>query len=153
MIAFQQAIFPLLIGSVVMIAGYCNHSLLSLPYRNTGFPCILRFLIWILFKASRNCSERKKTFAFLLDHPRRCFTLLFPAVATWWLFGVLLLLNLLDLFFFIILDLGNRYVLGIPLGYRIVDGLFQVSTPFCRSLFNRFLTMRLYQHEPQDWQW
>lgn len=69
---------------------------------------------------------RKESYCFLLDHPRRCFTLLFPSSATWWLVGVLSILNFSDLFFFLILDLGNDYVDSIPVGYRILDGFFQV---------------------------
>ena len=94
--------------------------------RNTGFPCLLRLIVWILFKLHPDNSPRKEVLAFLLDHPRRCFTLLFPSSATWWLFGILLGLNLLDLFFFLVLDLGDNYVSAIPVGYRILDGLFQV---------------------------
>jgi len=97
-----------------------------LMYRNTGFPCLLRFIIWILFKVFPNGSPTKETLAFLLDHPRRCFTLLFPSSATWWLFGVLVLLNVLDLFFFLVLDLGDDYVSQIPFGFRFLDGFFQV---------------------------
>jgi Trk-type K+ transport system membrane component len=77
---------------------------------------------------------RKETYCFLLDHPRRCFTLLFPSSATWWLVGVLSILNFSDLFFFLILDLGNNYIDSIPVGYRILDGLFQVSFPRFRRL-------------------
>ena len=40
---------------------------------------------------------------------------------------MLTLLNFWDLFFFLILDLGNDYVDAIPVGYRILDGLFQVD--------------------------
>ena len=113
---------------------YYRRVLLSLPriihrvlmHRNTGFPCLLRFVIWILFKVFPNGSPTKETLAFLLDHPRRCFTLLFPSSATWWLFGVLVLLNVLDLFFFLVLDLGDNYVSQIPFGYRFLDGFFQV---------------------------
>ena len=94
--------------------------------RNTGFPCLLRLIIWTLFKIYPKGSPKKETFAFLLDHPRRCFTLLFPSSATWWLFGVLVFMNFLDLFFFLVLDLGDNYISAIPVGYRILDGLFQV---------------------------
>ena len=66
------------------------------------------------------------TYAFLLDHPRRCFTLLFPSSPTWWLVAVLVILNFSDLFFFLVLDVNNPYLMAIPVGYRIVDGLFQV---------------------------
>lgn len=132
MISFQQAVFPLLIGSFLIIAGFLVAPLIpNLFFSNTGFPCLLRLIIWILFKTSPANSTRKETFAFLLDHPRRCFTLLFPSSATWWLFGVLALLNLLDLFFFLVLDLGDGYISAIPVGYRILDGLFQVrNIPF-----------------------
>jgi len=65
---------------------------------------------------------------FLLDHPRRCFTLLFPSRATWWLFWVLVLLNGIDLLFFIILDLHDTTVTSIPAGYRVLDGWFQAAS-------------------------
>ena len=128
MISFQTAVFPLLIGSFLIIAGY-SPSHTEAKFRNTGFPCLLRLIIWVLFKFSPAGSTIKETYAFLLDHPRRCFTLLFPSSATWWLFGVLCLLNFLDLFFFLVLDLGDSYIAAIPVGYRILDGFFQaVST-------------------------
>jgi Trk-type K+ transport system membrane component len=99
---------------------------MNLMCRNTGFPCLLRLVIWIMFQLFPNGSPTKETLAFLLDHPRRCFTLLFPSSATWWLFGVLVILNVLDVFFFLVLDLGDSYVAQIPIGYRFLDGFFQV---------------------------
>ena len=94
--------------------------------RNTGFPCLLRFIIWTLYKMCPEGSVKKETFAFLLEHPRRCFTLLFPRWATWWLFAVLAILNFIDLFFFLVLNLGDNDISVLPVGYRILDGLFQV---------------------------
>ena len=127
--SFQTAVFPLFFGSFLIIAGYIPTFLELHIYSNTGFPCLLRLIIWILFKVSPNGSAIKETYAFLLDHPRRCFTLLFPSSATWWLFGVLCLLNFLDVFFFLVLDLGDFYVSAISVGYRVLDGFFQaVST-------------------------
>lgn len=114
--SFQTASFILLISSFLIVIG------------NTGFPCMLRFVIWLLYKIWPNDSAAKEELAFLLDHPRRCFTLLFPSSATWWLLAVLFGLNALDLLLFIVLDLGNTEVVDIPVGYRIVDGLFQA---FC----------------------
>jgi len=125
MVPFQNAVFPLLIWSFIMIAGFLPLAP-SIDARNTGFPCFLRFIIWILFKISPESSRRKKTYQFLLDHPRRCFILLFPSSATWWLIAVLTILNFSDLFFFLVLDIGNDYVETIPVGYRVLDGLFQV---------------------------
>jgi len=115
--SFQQAVLPLLFGSYLIIIG------------NTGFPCMLRFTIWFTYKFVPYGTHLWEELRFLLDHPRRCFTLLFPSKATWWLFWVLVLLNGIDLIFFIILDLNDPVVTSIPPGYRVLDGWFQaVST-------------------------
>lgn len=116
MISFQQAAMPMLVGSFLIIIG------------NTGFPCMLRFMIWIASKCVPYGSSLWEEFRFLLDHPRRCFTLLFPQKATWWLFGILILLNGLDLIFFIILDLKDPTVTSLPGGYQFLDGLFQAAS-------------------------
>lgn len=67
----------------------------------------------------------KESLGFLLDHPRRCFTLLFPSIPTWWLFVILVLLNAVDLILFVILDLGSEFLKSTPKGLRVLDGLFQ----------------------------
>lgn len=97
MISFQYAVFPLLFGSFLIIIG------------NTGFPIMLRFVIWTLSLFVPRQSGLYEELRFLLDHPRRCFTLLFPSKATWWLFWVLVGLNGIDLIFFIILDVCNPF--------------------------------------------
>ena len=117
MISFQEAVFVLLVSGFLIVAG------------NTGFPCFLRLWIWISFKIIPKRFEMRDELAFLLDHPRRCFTLLFPSRATWWLFAILVGFNLIDLFFFLVLDIGDAEINLIPVGYRFVIGLFQaVST-------------------------
>lgn len=96
---------------------------------NTGFPCMLRFIIWILSKIISKQSSLWEELRFLLDHPRRCFTLLFPGTATWILFWLLVLLNGIDLVFFIILDLNDPAIASInPSGYRVLDGRFQAAS-------------------------
>ena len=90
---------------------------------------MLRLIIWILTKLVPMGSGLWEEFKFLLDHPRRCFTLLFPSDATWWLFWILFLLNGIDVVFFIILDLGDPTVTSInPPGFRFLDGLFQAAS-------------------------
>ncbi|KAK4992170.1 low affinity potassium transporter [Elasticomyces elasticus] len=117
MISFQQAILPLLFGSFLIVIG------------NTGFPCMLRFVIWVASKLVPHGSGVWEELRFLLDHPRRCFTLMFPGKATWWLFWILVGLNGLDLVFFIVLDLHDTVVTSLPPGFRVLDGWFQaVST-------------------------
>lgn len=92
--SFNTAVYPLLIMSFFIVIG------------NTGFPVMLRFIIWVTSRFVPKESGLYQELRFLLDHPRRCFTLLFPSAATWWLFWLLVILNGLDLIFFIVLDVG-----------------------------------------------
>ncbi|GAO49217.1 hypothetical protein G7K_3375-t1 [Saitoella complicata NRRL Y-17804] len=112
-LSLQRAAFLLLVCGFLVVVG------------NTGFPVFLRFYIWVLSKLVPDDSPRKEPLAFLLDHPRRCFTLLFPSGPTWWLFAILVGLNVIDVILFIILDLGDTAVQSIPGGYRFVAALFQ----------------------------
>ena len=115
--SFQTAVVPLLLGSFLIVIG------------NTGFPCMLRFSIWATSVVTPIGSGLWEELRFLLDHPRRCFTLLFPSKATWWLFWVLVLLNGLDLLFFVVLDLRDPTVTSLAPGFRVLNGWFQaVST-------------------------
>jgi hypothetical protein len=98
MLSFFDAIFPLLVMTFLIIIG------------NTGFPCMLRFIIWLFSKIVPPGSAVWEELRFLLDHPRRCFTLLFPRRPTWWLFAILVILNGVDLIFFIVLDVSDCLV-------------------------------------------
>ncbi|KAJ9154940.1 Potassium transport protein [Pleurostoma richardsiae] len=114
--SFNTAVFPLLLMSFLIVIG------------NTGFPVMLRFIIWICSLFVPRATGLWEELRFLLDHPRRCFTLLFPSGATWWLFWLLVVLNGLDLIFFIVLDLGSGPVAQLPAGIRVLDGLFQAAS-------------------------
>ena len=116
MVSFQTAIFPLLFMSFLILIG------------NTAFPVMLRWIIWLASKIVPQGSGIWEELKFLLDHPRRCFTLLFPSHATWWLFWILVLLNGVDLLFFIILDFGNPIVTDLPPNIRVLDGWFQAAS-------------------------
>ena len=116
MYGFGTSALIMLFGAFLIIIG------------NTGFPVMLRFVIWVASKLAPHGSSTWEELRFLLDHPRRCFTLLFPSKATWWLFWILVLLNGVDLIFFIILDLNDPVVTSIPGGYRFLDGLFQAAS-------------------------
>jgi potassium uptake Trk family protein len=115
MISFNLAVMPMLVGSFLIVIG------------NTGFPCMLRLIIWIGSRITPTGSGLWEEFRFLLDHPRRCFTLLFPRRATWWLFAVLIVLNGIDLIFFVLLDLKNTTVTSLPPAFQFLDGLFQAA--------------------------
>ncbi|KAA1472120.1 hypothetical protein DENSPDRAFT_161945 [Dentipellis sp. KUC8613] len=108
LVPFQRA-YPLLL--MVMYVGLAG---------NTAFPILLRLLIWVIYKCCPKTSQLRETLHFLLDHPRRCFILLFPARQTWLLFISLIFLNITDWFFFLILDLGNPTVDAIPVGIRVL---------------------------------
>lgn len=92
MISFVTSEFTLMIMAFFIVIG------------NTGFPVMLRFLIWAMTMIIPKGSGLWEELRFLLDHPRRCFTLLFPSAPNWWLFGILILLNGVDLLFFMVLD-------------------------------------------------
>jgi potassium uptake Trk family protein len=117
MVQFITSPYALLVMSFFIVIG------------NTGFPILLRFIIWVMFKLSRDLSLLKESLGFLLDHPRRCFTLLFPSSPTWWLLFILVTLNVVDLVLFIILDIGATVLDGLTVGEKILAGFFQaVST-------------------------
>jgi hypothetical protein len=114
--SFQDAVFPLLVLCFLIVIG------------NTGFPCMLRLVIWALSKILTTGSPLWEELKFLLDHPRRCFTLLFPRNATWWLFAILIALNGVDLVFFIILDVRAPSNISADL---TADNLLPVKRSHC----------------------
>ncbi|KZV69989.1 hypothetical protein PENSPDRAFT_651888 [Peniophora sp. CONT] len=113
MIPFQTA-YPM-----IFFLGWC------ILAGNTAFPIFLRFGIWSLHKLCPKRSSVNETLHFLLDHPRRCFIYLFPSHQTWFLFLVLVGLNLTDWVCFLLLDIGNEEIDKIPVGTRMADGMLQ----------------------------
>jgi Trk-type K+ transport system membrane component len=97
---------------------------------NTAFALLLRFIIWILwFFTPESRQVHKDSLRFLLDHPRRCFTTLFPSAQTWWLFLILFCITIIELVMFVLLNYWLPVLADIPWGYRVLDGFFQsVST-------------------------
>jgi Trk-type K+ transport system membrane component len=116
MVTFQDATFPMLIMSFLAYAG------------NTCYPCLLRLVIWTMFKLVPNNSSIKELLNFLLKHPRRCYTLLFPSRPTWILFGILFVLNFVDVLLIIVLDLNNPSVNNLPGGPRVLAAIFQAAS-------------------------
>jgi Trk-type K+ transport system membrane component len=116
MISFQDATFPLIVMSFLAYAG------------NTFYPCLLRFIIWTMSKLCPRHSSLKEPLAFLLTHPRRCYTLLFPSKPTWVLFAILFTMNLVDIILIIVLDLHNPTVTVLPPGPRVLAAIFQAAS-------------------------
>lgn len=114
MVNFRASTFPMLLMTFLILVG------------NTAYPCMLRFIIWCMFHISPKASAIREPLNFLLDHPRRCYTLLFPSRTTWTLLGTLVLLNGLDIMLFMILDLKNPEVTAIDTTWhRLCAASFQ----------------------------
>ena len=116
MITFRDATWPMLVMSFLAFAG------------NTFYPVFLRLLIWTIYKLTPVSSSLEESTRFLLDHPRRCYTLLFPATATWILASILFALNFIDTLLIVVLDLNNPEVNVLPVGPRILAAIFQSAS-------------------------
>ncbi|KAF4763182.1 hypothetical protein HAV15_000190 [Penicillium sp. str.  len=116
MISFQDATFPMILMSFLAFAG------------NTCYPCLLRLIIWVSYKVCPAKSSLKDPLHFLLDHPRRCYTLLFPSRPTWILFGILFLMNSIDVILIVVLDLNNPAVNNLAPGPRLLAAIFQAAS-------------------------
>ncbi|RAL16914.1 putative potassium transporter [Aspergillus homomorphus CBS 101889] len=118
MVALQRSAFSLLTMSFLILAG------------NTLYPCFLRFIIWAvkcLLPKSPSWATWRITLDFILDHPRRVYTNLFPKRHTWFLMGTIIILNAIDWAGFEVLSIGNKEIESLPTVYRVLDGLFQAS--------------------------
>ncbi|KAF1806767.1 cation transport protein-domain-containing protein [Mucor lusitanicus] len=114
MAPFQNAPAPLILAILLILVG------------NTAFAILLRFIIWICYVLTPERKVmRRETFRYLLDHPRRCYTTLFPSTQTWWLLIVLIAITLVELICFLALNYWLPVLAGISWGSRFLDGLFQ----------------------------
>lgn len=114
MVPFQSAPCILILSMILILAG------------NTAYAIILRLIIWILYKITpKTYVMRRETFRYLLDHPRRCYTTLFPSTQTKWLLIVLIGITAIEFIAFIALNYWLPVLSSINWGARILDGLFQ----------------------------
>ncbi|OQO11850.1 hypothetical protein B0A48_03577 [Cryoendolithus antarcticus] len=119
MTAFQTGYYLLITMSLLILAG------------NTCYPVFLRLIVWTMLQIVSHLKgdawhERAETLQFLLDHPRRCYTNLFPSQHTWWLLLSVVTLNGIDWAGFEILNIGNSKITDtLPVNVRVIDGLFQ----------------------------
>lgn len=118
MTAFQTSYYMLITMSLLILAG------------NTCYPVFLRLIVWTMLRITERFEgdvwkERAATLEFLLIHPRRCYTNLFPSQHTWWLLLSVVTLNGVDWAAFEILNIGNMQIEVLPTNIRVIDGLFQ----------------------------
>ncbi|KAE8350528.1 cation transport protein-domain-containing protein [Aspergillus coremiiformis] len=116
MVPFQSSIYMLITMGLLILAG------------NTCYPIFLRAILSMFLHILPNNDYGRgyrQTLRFLLDYPRRCYTHLFPSRHTWWLLCAVIVLNGIDWAAFEVLNIDNPAITTIPLGPRILDGLFQ----------------------------
>jgi Trk-type K+ transport system membrane component len=97
MTAFNKAVFMLLTMALLILAG------------NTCYPIFLRLIVYTMRKMmpdNNDWKDARYTLQFLLDHPRRCYTNLFPSEHTWWLLLSVVLLNGIDCAAFTVLNVS-----------------------------------------------
>jgi Trk-type K+ transport system membrane component len=139
MITFRDAKWPMFIMSFLAYAG------------NTCYPCVLRLVIWIMFKLVPRSSSLHEPLNFLLKHPRRCYTLLFPSGPTWVLFGILFVMNFIDVILIIVLDLHNPEVNSLPGGPRVLAAIFQAASARHTGTSTLTLLMCILQFSSACW--
>lgn len=124
----------LLTMGILILAGntrYLFHRLIgmiNILIRRHSYPPFLRLILWTMWKvlpSDEYYADWRQTLRFVLDHPRRVYTNLFPARPTWWLVFSLIGLNGLDWAAFELLNIDNPPIAAIPARYRAIDGLFQ----------------------------
>lgn len=114
LVPFQSAPCILILCMVLILAG------------NTAYAIFLRLIIWVLYKVTpKTYKIQRETYRYLLDHPRRCYTTLFPSTQTKWLLIVLLCITAVEFICFVSLNFWLPVLEGVDWGARVLDGLFQ----------------------------
>lgn len=116
MITFRDAAWPMLVMTFLAFAG------------NTCYPVLLRLTIYMLSRIVPARLSVKEALDFLLDHRRRCYTLLFPSRPIWVLFMIVVALSFIDVLFIVVLDLDNPAVNDLAMGPRVLSALFQAAS-------------------------
>ncbi|KAG6542447.1 hypothetical protein Mapa_016137 [Marchantia paleacea] len=89
---------------------------------NTLYGPVMRFLVWVCYK--RAPDKEKSVYDYLLKHPRRCYTYLFPRYQTLWLVGVYFLITGFQVFFMCLLEWRNAFD-GLSSMEKLVAGFYQ----------------------------
>lgn len=143
----EYGVSPGMFGVTVVLSAFNNHGITVLPSSisdfwqtayipvvlsmlimagNVALPIMLRFIVWVVFRCSPRYGQTRETLGFLLDHPRRCFMLLFPTNATWWLGATVILFMVVEVSLFMILDSGTHSPHpDMSAGPRLLSAYFQ----------------------------
>ncbi|CAI5501448.1 unnamed protein product, partial [Closterium sp. Naga37s-1] len=80
---------------------------------NTLFAPMLRGLLLLLHRAAKG--ERKVVYEYLLEHPRKCYTHLFPRSSTLWLVATVVAFNSAEFIFFCVFDWNSTALDGLSM--------------------------------------
>jgi Trk-type K+ transport system membrane component len=92
---------------------------------NTGLPIMVRLIASALRRHAAPHSDNERALEFLLEHPRRCFTHMFPAVHTLWLLLVVLTLNAATTSVLLWQDATSEAMKGLGTSDSFFNALFQ----------------------------
>jgi len=115
-VMFSRRPVPLLMVSFLILAGM------------TCFPICVRGIATLCLKMCRPGSEHWKEFCFILEHPRRCFTHMFPPRHTLWLFLVVILLLFLQVTCFLVEDWNGPELKDMHTQNKFANAFFQAVT-------------------------
>lgn len=111
MIPFAEEPYPLLILITLTLFG------------NTAFPIALRLIVYCCHLLSRD-AQIKRTWEFLLNHPRRCYTHLFLPQQTRWLLLTLFFINLIQTLMFLGMTWNEPVLAGLSSGNKVMNAMF-----------------------------
>ncbi|GBG76861.1 hypothetical protein CBR_g23076 [Chara braunii] len=93
---------------------------------NTLYAPTMRGIILLLHRFSK---KKKRVYEYLLDHPRKCFTHLFPGPQTKWLLIAVIGINAVQSVSFYVLDWESKGFAEMSTFDKLANGLFQsIST-------------------------
>jgi len=92
---------------------------------NVGLPIMVRLIVTLLNRQAAPGSQRQQVLDFLLEHPRRCFTHMFPAVHTLWLLLVVIALNVMTTSVILWQDRYSAAMINLTSMNKFWNALFQ----------------------------
>lgn len=112
--SFKDAKYLLVITTFLMIIGY------------SGFPCLLRLTIWLMQQLSDPRGELHESVTFYWNIHAGALLYYFPLILHGGFF-IIIILNCIDVFFYLVLDINNPHFLGLSWASHVMDAIFSSS--------------------------
>ncbi|CAI6003633.1 unnamed protein product [Closterium sp. NIES-64] len=114
LIPFQRNVPYLLVVAVLILVG------------NTMYAPMLRGVLALLHSTSKKDSSRWHITKYLLDHPRKCYTQLFPHKQTLWLLLTIVAFTSIQAFFLMLLDWNSQAFEGLGGTWSVLSKLIVI---------------------------